>query len=151
MPAFRQETQTLDLQLATVVECDQAGCLVRLVTSGETVRAGFSPAVRDAVRVRKQQLVAVSSASSHPEIAWRWYRGVVEEIRPEGVAVRRIDLPAGECRIVADPEHLVLEPGQAVYYGRHDEWRIVDTVTGEAPARGAPAGYLADASARIPG
>ena len=131
------------------MECDPAGCLVRLVTSGETVRAGFSPAVLNTIRVRQHQLVAIDTSSS-PQIAWRWYRGVVEEIRPEGVSVRRSDLPQAACRIVADPEHLVREPGETVYYGRHDEWRVVDTLIGDGPARGARAGYLADAAARLP-
>ena len=131
------------------MECDHAGCFVRLVPSGETIRAGFSPAVRDAVRVRQQQLVALDSSRSRPEIAWRWYRGVVEQVRPEGLAVRRIDLPEGEWRLVADPEHLVRDPGQAVYYGHHDEWRVVDMVAADGPERGAQAGYLGDAAARL--
>ena len=131
------------------MECDQAGCLVRLVPVGETIRARYSPAVRDAIRVRKQQLVAVNRTSSGAEIAWRWYRGIVEEIRPEGIAVRRIDLLAGDCRIVADPEGLVRAPGEEVYYGNHDGWRIVDTVIDERPASYADARYLADAMAQL--
>lgn len=130
------------------MECDQTGCLVRLAPSGETLRAGFSPAAQDAIRVRKHQLVAVDTSSS-PQIAWRWYRGIVEEVLPGGVAVRRLDLPPGETRVVADPEHLVTQPGDAVYYGHHEEWCVIDTVSDEGPARGVLAGYLQDAAARI--
>ncbi|MBK9342256.1 MAG: hypothetical protein IPN07_04230 [Dehalococcoidia bacterium] len=119
--------------LGTVVECDQTGCTVRLVESGETTRAVFSQLVRDKVRIRRQQLVAIDEGSGLPEIAWRWFRGVVESIDDAGVAIRRLDRPPGSCRTVANPHGIAAAVGGEVYYGHLDDWEVVAAVHDDAP------------------
>jgi hypothetical protein len=108
---------------------------VRLVESGERLRAVFSAKVKDTVRVRGGQLVAVDRGPAPPEIAWRWYRGVVEELRPEGAAVRRLDLEPGNVRLVSDPDGIARGPGNEVYYGDAGAgWVVIDGVTDDSPA-----------------
>ena len=108
---------------------------MRLVESGDSLRAAFSARVKDTVRVRSRQLVAVDRGPAQPEIAWRWYRGVVEEFRPEGVSVRRLDLEPGNVRLVGDPDGIVRAPGDEVYYGDAGAgWVVIDGVTDDSPA-----------------
>ena len=106
----------MEFELGTVVACDETGCEVRLVESGQTIRASFSQQVKDSIRIRRQQLVAIDQSSGQPEIAWRWYRGVVEATNESGVAVRRLDLPAGTTTRIrftsADGQGLL----EALYY-----------------------------------
>ena len=111
---------------------------MRLAETGKTVRAAFSPLVRDRVRIRRRQLVAIDTAASPPSIAWRWFIGEVEGVGPEGVSVRRLDQPPGSCRVVSNPPPGVPVPvGAEVYYGHTADWEVVDTVSGDAPANAA--------------
>ncbi|MGB4863961.1 MAG: hypothetical protein WBO97_16020 [Tepidiformaceae bacterium] len=130
----------MDLKLATVVDCDDTGCRVRLVHTGQTVRASFSAQVKDRVRIRKDQLVALRDTNGSPEIAWRWFRGVVEAIDHAGVSVRRTDLPPDACRVVTNPGALALGVGDNVYYGHHEDWTVVDRVAGDKPEHPAEVG-----------
>lgn len=109
---------------------------MRLIPSGAVVRAGFTDAVRDNVRIRSRQLVALDVSGAVPLIAWRWYRGVVEQTSPAGVAIRRLDLEPGNVRVVPDPHNLAPTGGDEVFYG-HDEngWSLVGKADGDYPAR----------------
>lgn len=125
----------MDFELGTVVACDEAGCAVRLVESGETIRAAFSAEVKDRVRIRQQQLVAINPASSPPEIAWRWFRGVVEAIDDDTVSVRRLDLGPDACRVVSNAPGIPVSVGDDVYYGHHDQWTVIDRVLSGGPSQ----------------
>ena len=125
----------MEFELGTVVACDETGCEVRLVESGQTIRASFSQQVKDSIRIRRQQLVAIDQSSGQPEIAWRWYRGVVEATNESGVAVRRLDLPAGTTTLVANDSGVALNVGDSVFYGNHGAWTVIDRAGNNAPSR----------------
>lgn len=123
----------MDLELATVVDCDDTGCRVRLVQSGQLASVPFSDQVKGRIRIRRDQLVALQVANGSQQIAWRWFRGVVEAIDHSGVSVRRLDLPPDACRVASNPGAMALEVGDNVYYGHHKDWTVVDRVVGEKP------------------
>lgn len=108
---------------------------MQLVTSNKTITAAFSPKVKDTIRIRRRQLVAIDTSTSPPEIAWRWFIGVVESVDESGVAVRRLDQPPGSCRVVSNPvPGLTVEPGSEVYYGRPEGWEVAGLVRANRPA-----------------
>lgn len=108
---------------------------MQLVESNETITAAFSPKVKDNIRIRRRQLVAIDTSTSPPEIAWRWFIGEVESVHESGVAVRRLDQPPGSCRVVSNPVlGLTVEPGSEVYYGHPGDWEVAGLVAGNRPA-----------------
>jgi len=108
---------------------------VRFAGTEQVIRASYSSLVRDRVRIRRRQLVAIDTAAEPPQIAWRWFIGEVEAVGPEGVSVRRLDQPPGSCRVVSNPSLCSpVSVGGEIYYGHTDDWEVVDTVTGDAPA-----------------
>jgi len=124
----------LNFELGTVVACDESGCNVRLVSSGDTIHAAFSEQVKDRIRIRRQQLVAVNRAVEPPQVAWRWFRGIVESVDEAGVSVRRLDLAPGACKVVTNASGLAVSVGDDVYYGHHESWEVVDRVANDLPA-----------------
>jgi hypothetical protein len=117
-----------------VLACNGDGCSVRLVETGRVMRAAFSPLVRDHVRIRRRQLVALDTSSGPPEIIWRWFIGKVEAMEPDGIAVRRLDQPPGSCRVVSNPPAGTAPPvGAEVYYGHTEDWEVVDVVRNDRP------------------
>ena len=107
---------------------------MRLAETGQVIKAAYSPLVRDRVRIRQRQLVAIDTAAAPPQISWRWFIGEVEAVGPEGVSVRRLDQPAGSCRVVSNPlPGNPVSVGSEVYYGHTDDWEVVATVSGDAP------------------
>jgi hypothetical protein len=48
---------------------------VQLIESGTVITAAFSQKVKDAIRIRQQQLVAVNTETEPSEISWRWFIG----------------------------------------------------------------------------
>ena len=124
----------LNLELGTVVECDDEGCRVQLVESRNVITAAFSQKVKDAIRIRQQQLVAVNTATEPAEIRWRWFIGEVESTDGETASVRRLDLPAGSCEVVLNRDGVKVAPGDLVYYGHGESWGIVSRVLDGVPA-----------------
>lgn len=122
----------MKLEPAIVRSCTPAGCIVQL-RDGRLVEAVYSPAVRDRVRIRQRQLVALAEQDGAPVIAWRWFRGVVEALGDDGPAVRRDDLPPGACRVLTRAHGHPVEPGQAVFYTHRDEWELAAPAEGEWP------------------
>jgi hypothetical protein len=107
---------------------------VRLVETGQVIWAAFSPLVRDHVRIRRRQLVALDTSIGPPEIAWRWFIGNVEAMEPDGIAVRRLDQPPGSCRVVSNPPAGTAPTvGAEVYYGHTKDWEVVDVVRNDRP------------------
>ena len=125
----------LKLELGTVLACDGEGCSVRLASSGKVLTAVYSPLVKDRVRIRRRQLVAIDTAEIPPQIAWRWFRGVGAGAGGEGVAAGRLYPPPGSCRVASSPAAAAPVPvGCEVYYGHTDDWEVADTVSGDGPA-----------------
>ncbi|MBE0609489.1 MAG: hypothetical protein IH609_08925 [Dehalococcoidia bacterium] len=108
---------------------------MRLANSGQVITAVYSQLVRDRVRIRQRQLVAIDTAETPPHIAWRWFIGEVEAVGPEGVSVRRLDQPPGSCRVVSNPAAGTPVPvGLEVYYGHTDDWEVAGVVSADGPA-----------------
>lgn len=105
---------------------------MRLAETGQVIKAAYSSLVRDRIRIRQRQLVAVDTAAAPPQISWRWFIGEVEALGPEGVSVRRLDQPPGSCRVVSNPlPGIPVSVGSEVYYGHARDWEIVDAVSGD--------------------
>lgn len=124
----------MEFQLGTVVACDESGCSVRLVHSGETIQTAFSELVKDRIRIRQQQLVALNIAKQPPEISWRWNIGEVDAIAGNVVSVRRLDLPAGQTEDVTNPDGLAVTSGDVVFYAHGDDGVLVTHVVDGRPA-----------------
>jgi hypothetical protein len=124
----------LDFELGTVVACDESGCAVRLVHSGETIRASFSEQVKDRIRIRQQQLVAVNTGTEPAEISWRWFIGEVEAIESDVVSIRRLDWEAGNTEQVTHAGTLAVAPGDLVFYTHGEDGVIVSHVADGIPA-----------------
>lgn len=124
----------MNLELCIVLACDAEGCLVRPVGEERTYRASYSERVRGAVRIRREQLVAVDRSASPPEIAWRWFIGEVEGAEGEAVSVRRADLPKGSCAVVTTGHVAPPAPGSMVFYTRFRDWELADTALNGEPA-----------------
>ena len=124
----------MNLELGIVQECTPEGCRVRLLGKNNVIQAAFSPAVKDRVRIRQRQLVAINTEGP-PEIAWRWFRGTVEEVNDGAVGVRRADMTEG-CHVTMSTWHTPAMPaiGDTVFYTRVDDWEVADLVHGDAPA-----------------
>ena len=94
----------MNLLLGVTLSCDETGCQVKLVASGEVLTVNYSGLVQDRIRIQPHQLVAVRRGPTQTEIVWRWIRGRVQEVNDEtigfvdplgklGFAVRVPDLP----------------------------------------------------------
>lgn len=73
------------LTLAVARACDDAGADVEPLDGRAPHRAAWSDAVRDTIRVRPGDLVAVDG----DQVVWRWWGGTVVATRDDGVTVRR--------------------------------------------------------------
>ena len=117
-------TTTLSLAIATA--CDSDGCDLEFVADGSRRRATYSEAVRNAIKVRPGDLVAVDAA----EIVWRWWHGTVELVDAvagtatvrRNVTQRTTDAPRTATIDVAVPSDLAgdVSPGDRVYFGSDD-------------------------------
>lgn len=107
---------------------------MRLADTSTPIKAVYSPLVRDRVRIRQRQLVAIDVAATPPQISWRWFIGEVEATGPEGVSVRRLDQPPGASRLLPTPgPGTQTSVGGEVYFGPAERWEVVDTVSGDFP------------------
>ncbi|MEO8538363.1 MAG: hypothetical protein ABI577_01390 [bacterium] len=107
---------------------------MQLIGSGTTITAAFSQKVKDTIRIRQQQLVAIDTTAKPAEISWRWFIGEVIAIDGEDVTVRRLDLPDGSTELVSNRDHVSVNTGDFVYYNHGDGWGIVSQVTGGRPS-----------------
>ncbi len=73
----------MKLELGISLSCTETGCQVRLVKSGTVISAQYSALVRDRIRIRAEELVAVDLGPPVPEIVWRWVLGRVLEVNEE--------------------------------------------------------------------
>ncbi len=129
----------LELELAIVLSCTGAGCRVQIAESESVVDAVFSDAVRDTIRIRRGELVAVDRAADPPAIAWRWMRGRVDSVADGRATVTRLD---AEDRAISEVpvavggiDRLSLRPapGDTVFYTRAHEWEVASVATHGSP------------------
>jgi hypothetical protein len=119
----------MNLELAIVQSCHGAGCLVRLVGQKTVLETHYSDAVRDRIRIRRGDLVAVDTTTETPQLVWRWRRG--EILQPLGVepAPGRVLVGAQGCAFDVQVMHpgLHLEPGDVVWFAGNAQGKeIVD-------------------------
>jgi RNA polymerase sigma-70 factor (ECF subfamily) len=112
------------LTLAVATACGPEGCEVeRLDADGASIVAGYSDAVRDTIKVRPGDLVALDGTT----IVWRWWSGQVESVAADGTRLqvsRNVtrSTPDGPRRAtievaVPDDLHDGIEAGETVWFG----------------------------------
>jgi DNA-directed RNA polymerase specialized sigma24 family protein len=132
-PPTEETPAPMTLSLAVARACDDDGCDVEPVDGGQASsrRARYSDAVRDTIKVRPGDLVALDGDT----IVWRWWHGTVVAVDATNRAatVRRnatqradgdprttdltVDVPAD---LAAD-----LAAGDVVYFGTEDDRKVV--------------------------
>ena len=76
----------MDLQLATVLSCTDAGCQVRTLDDGIRVDAEYSePVVENRIVVMPGDLVALNRAANPPQVVYRWVLFPVERVEGEHI------------------------------------------------------------------
>lgn len=100
------------------------------------MRVAYGPAVRDRIRIRRGQLVAVDLAASLPELVWRWWR--VEVLRPLGAPPPAGHVLVGAGGIAAEARigrpDLELAPGDEAWLAKTERGaEVVDRVAGGEP------------------
>lgn len=152
--------EPVDLVLAVARSCGPDGCEVEPLGGGGLRTAGYSDAIRDRIRVRPGDLVAIEG--SGPTIAWRWWSGTVEATPDDGTNPNdgtipndgkiRVSRPvtrpapgdAGRASFAVElPADLAgVDVGETVWFGTEEGRHVVVAVAGhEAETR---------ASARFP-
>lgn len=119
------------VRLGVARACRLEGCDVEPLDAGPTYPAAYSDAVRDTIKVRPGDLVAVDPKGG-PTVVWRWWAGTVEALDVEGgeadantITVsrnitqsgpddpRRATVPVGVPPELADAIHV----GETVWFG----------------------------------
>ena len=114
------EVEPMTLSLAIAIACDSDGAEVEHLEDGARRRARWSAAVRDTIKVRPGDLVAVDGS----EVVWRWWGGTVTAIADGVAVVERNVTQRGEgdprrARSDVDvPEDLEVAAGDRVWFGR---------------------------------
>ena len=142
-PPMNDELHEMELALGVVRSCAADGCDVDPLAGGASWRAGYSDAVRDRIRVRTGDLVAVDAAG--PTIVWRWWSGTVESTGADGTVTvsREVSRPGpdGSTRATFDVDLSAdlatgVDVGETVWFGTEDDRKVVVAVAGpEAEAR----------------
>lgn len=116
----------MNLSLALALTCDDDGCDIEPLDGGSR-RATWSDAVRNAIKVRPGDLVAVDNG----EVVWRWWGGTVVDVDDASATVER-NVTQRESggprtgRIEVDvPDELDLEPGMRVWFGADGDRKVV--------------------------
>jgi RNA polymerase sigma-70 factor (ECF subfamily) len=138
------EEPQMELTLALAGACDETGCDVEHLDDGRRRRTRWSDAVRDTIRVRPGDLVAVADG----EVVWRWWGGTVVSVDGEDVIVSRnvAQREPGDPRTATfaarSPEDLALQVGDQVWFGRDGDLAVI-------VAAGTPRAILDRAAARL--
>ena len=123
----------MNLELGIVENCQPDGCSVRFLGEETTRKVVFSALVKDRIRIRPGQLVAVDLEAKPAEIVWRWYRKTVQEVHGEDILFGTLS----EERILANsvPElQGRLRAGDEVWAaGVPDGFVVYDWVENELP------------------
>ncbi|HVF31427.1 MAG TPA: sigma factor-like helix-turn-helix DNA-binding protein [Acidimicrobiales bacterium] len=141
----------MELALAVVRSCGPDGCDLEPLAKAPTSRAGYSEAVRDRIRIRRGDLVAVGPSASGPTIVWRWWSGTVEAMETDRTITVSREVtrgPDGAPRAafpVALPPDLVggVDVGETVWFGTEEDHKVVVAVAGPEAERRAAARFPA--------
>ena len=130
----------MNLELAVVQSCDEHGCLVRVVGEEAPLQTRYSAAVKDRVRVRRADLVAVDLApqAQTPELVWRWRQGEVLQPLSQEPAPGHVLVGAHGCAMTAKVARPDLQPevGEVVWLMGHEESaEVADRAVGGEPER----------------
>ena len=138
------------LALAVVRTCRADGCDVEPLDGEPAHPATYSDAVRDTIKVRPGDLVAVEPDG--PTVVWRWWSGTVRSLGDRGgdgtgtiVVARNVTQRAPDDPRQADievdlPDDLRggVDVGETVWFGSEEGRKVVVAVAGpEAAARAA--------------
>ena len=122
----RTQKDAMDLSLALAVACDDDGCDIEALDGGAR-RATWSDAVRNTIKVRPGDLVAVDGH----QVVWRWWGGTVVTVDGTTASVERnvTQRQSGDARTgridVDVPDELDLEPGMRVWFGSDGDRKVV--------------------------
>ena len=122
----RTQKDAMDLSLALAVTCDVDGCDIESLDGGAR-RVSWSDAVRDTIKVRPGDLVAIDG----DEVVWRWWGGTVvtagerHATVERNVTQREADAPRTGHMEVDVPDELDLEPGMRVWFGTDGDRKVV--------------------------
>ena len=128
--------------LAVARACHATGAKVEPLDGGPVFAAAYSHAVRDAIKVRPGDLVAIDPGGpggpGGPTIVWRWWSGTVESTAPPTVS-RNVtqtgpDDPRRATFAVELPDDLAggVAVGETVWFGSEDGRKVVVAVAGQA-------------------
>ena len=79
----------MQIDLAIAVACEPAACRVRPIGGGADLDARYGAKVKDRIKVRPGDLVAVDTESQPPKVLYRWWHGTVEAVNGDQVTVVR--------------------------------------------------------------
>lgn len=122
----KKKATAMNLRLALAVACDDDGCDIEHLDGGRA-RAGWSDAVRNTIKVRPGDLVAVDGA----EVVWRWWGGTVVSVDGSAATVQRnvTQRELGDPRTgraVCDvPADLDLVRGDRVWFGSDGDRKVI--------------------------
>ena len=105
----------VEVRLGLARECRPTGCEVEDLSTGEVVAARWSDEVRDRIKVRPGDLVALEG----DEVVWRWWHGRVVAVDVDNgrATMRRRVTTGGEGDIdVAVPDGLDVTVGMTGYW-----------------------------------
>jgi hypothetical protein len=88
------------------MSCAPEGCRVRLLDGGPTIEAVYAVQVRDTIKIRPRQLVAVDRNASPLEIVYRWFIGEVVRVDGGRIGVVRRDA-SGAVLTTPSPDGVV--------------------------------------------
>ena len=123
-PTIRKDA--MNLSLAIALACDDDGCDIESLDGGAR-RATWSDAVRNTIKVRPGDLVAVDGS----QVMWRWWGGTVVTADGDTATVERnvTQREPGAPRTgridVDVPDELDLEPGMRVWFGADGDRKVV--------------------------
>lgn len=129
----------MHLRLGLVSDAGPAGCTISWLDERETRPAQYGPSVKDRIKVRPRQLVAVDTAVEPPAVVWRWFRGVVLMRRDRYVVVDNhvyqpgLRAPLGLVHL-PDILEVEVQVGDEVFYSLEPGGAVIDTVADGRPA-----------------
>lgn len=141
--------ERLELLLAVALSCGPDGCEVEPLPGGGATSVGYSDQVRNRIKVRPGDLVAVHAGGGR--IVWRWWAGTVEATGASTITVSRNitqrtpEDPRRASFPVELPDELAagVDVGDTVWFGTEDGTHVVVAVAGAEAATQAAARFPA--------
>jgi RNA polymerase sigma-70 factor, ECF subfamily len=139
----RRSDQDWPLRLMVARRCGPDGCDADdLLGAAGPTAVTYGDAVRDTIKVRPGDLVAVADGIAGPEVVWRWWGGTVEAVDGASVTVSRNVTqaeptdPRRAAMAVAVPDELRgrIDVGELVWFGEEDGRKAVVAVAGPEAA-----------------